>query len=70
MSYADRATANKNDDEYAKLLVLQVRAEEVVQNWVDRTLALRAATADANDKAELVTLRDNFSISLQAILGL
>ena len=70
MSYADRDIANKNDAEYAKLVVLQARAEEVVQNWVDRTLDLRAKTADTADKAELVTLRNAFSASLQTILGL
>ena len=69
MSYADRADANKNDDEYAKLVLLQSRAEEVVQNWVNRTTALRDATLDASDKSELVALRNSFSASLQTILG-
>ena len=69
MSYSDRLVSNTNDDEYAKLVQLQTRAEEVVQNWVDRTLALRTATSDTTEKAELVTLRNDFSTSLQTILG-
>lgn len=69
MSYADRADANKNDDEYAKLVLLKTRAEEVVQNWVNRTASLHGVTADVDDKAELIALRNSFSASLQTILG-
>jgi len=69
MSYSDRAAANANDDEYAKIVLLQKRAEEVVQNCVDRGIALYIATPDANDKAELVILRSDFAASLTAIIG-
>lgn len=69
MSYADRETANSRDIEYAKLLVQQVRAKEVVTNWVTRATALHGETVDPADKAELIALRDAFSLELQTILG-
>ena len=69
MSYADRLTAGANDSEYAKLKILQTRVEEVAQDWITRATALHGATADANDKAELIALRDAFSASLTTILN-
>ena len=68
MSYAVRKIASENDQEYAKLVQLQTRVEQVTQDWIDRATALHTASA-TEDKAELVTLRNDFATALQTILG-
>ena len=69
MSYAARQAASANDIEYAKLLVLQTRIEELTTNWITRATELHTATSDASDKTELVLLRNTFDSSLTAILN-
>ena len=69
MSYADRNEAYANDVEYAKLLQLQTRVEDVATDWINRATALHGVTTDSADKTELVALRDAFAVSLTAILA-
>ena len=70
MSYIARSQATVNDAEYAKLIQLKARAEEVVTDWITRSTALNGVTTDSADKAELIGLRNEFGQSLKTILGL
>jgi len=70
MSYQARSQATVNDQEYAKLVQLKARAEEAATDWIVRATALHGVTTDSADKAELITLRNEFGQSLKTILGL
>lgn len=69
MSYADRYTQTDNDQEYARLISQRAKIETQLQEWIDRATALHRNTRIAEDKTELIALRNSFDASISAILG-
>lgn len=69
MSYSTDVSRNDNIAEYVSLEKEKSRLEQQVQAWVDRATALHTASADTNDKADVIAMRDAMVLSLRTSLG-
>ena len=69
MSVNDETDRLNELEELQRLRILKTRVTDVVTNWVDRGTALHTSFAAAEDKADIVALRNQLDAEISAILG-
>lgn len=69
MSYENRDQQKLRDEEYQLLKKQKESLQIQVANWVDKATSLHLDSPTAEDKAEIITQRDAFVLSLKNTLG-
>ena len=69
MSVNDETDRLNELEELRQLRILKTRVTDVVTNWVARGTALHTSFTAAEDKADIVALRNQLDAEISAILG-